>query len=238
MGTKKLLLGADGGLYVTDSSDKEKKRRTKLKTLFRGLNWEIEIEDGANFGSFLKCIESFKNEAQVIFLSHLGGHPIEPFIEEGKLKPPKENYHERDGGISHLEVYWGTDIYQDEEEQTFTSYVDFHGINKETDKLGVTSSAIELTPMNELKGLKLTLNKEFRLQEFKKTAKGYKPKLLFKGTKEFTLYDVFGGILNEISFHGEPSSRDKFRGELLSTIDNIKLGKIKPVKKSIEDLLS
>ena len=92
--------------------------------------------------------------------------------------------------------------------------------------------------MNELKGLKLTLNKEFRLQEFKKTAKGYKPKLLFKGTKEFTLYDVFGGILNEISFHGEPSSRDKFRGELLSTIDNIKLGKIKPVKKSIEDLLS
>ena len=69
--------------------------------------------------------------------------------------------------------------------------------------------AIEFSPIHHLTHLPIILNENFELYDVLDDNK-----LLLKGTRKFTVYDIFGSILSELSFMGSPENRDSRREEI------------------------
>lgn len=82
------------------------------------------------------------------------------------------------------------------------------------------SYAVEFTPLYRMKHLPIRLNKKFIIRE--QGIQGNKEKILVEGEKEFTVYEVFGAILTEITFAGLPEDRDKQWNDVLDSIDDYK----------------
>ena len=78
--------------------------------------------------------------------------------------------------------------------------------NKVEDIPSHISYAIEFTPLYRLKHLPIKLNKKFEMRGPNKL--GMDDPFVVEGNKEFTVYEVFGAILSELSFCGHPEERD------------------------------
>jgi hypothetical protein len=112
-----------------------------------------------------------------------------------------------------------------------TIYTDVHGWGKyqpckdETYEEGETipthmGYAIEFTPLYRLKHLPIRLNTDFVIREKNKI--GLDDGTVVEGKKEFSVFEVFGAILSEISFAGLPEDRDEKWQDITDTVDEIK----------------
>ena len=109
-------------------------------------------------------------------------------------------------------------------------YISVHGVGKyelaegetyenEEDVPPDMGYAIEFTPLYRLKHLPIRLNKNFVMRD--KNEVGDKPGVV-EGEKEFSVFDVFGEILLEISFAGLPEDRDEQWKDVINTVDEYK----------------
>lgn len=128
----------------------------------------------------------------------------------GPLHEPDEDE------VNEIEIYvdvhgWGEYIPADGEEENYEEgYVPpTHG-----------SYAIEFTPLYRIKHLPIRLNKKFIIRE--EGIRGDEENIIVEGEKEFTVYEIFGEILSEITFAGLPEERDKKWNDVVDGIEDYK----------------
>ena len=115
----------------------------------------------------------------------------------------------------------------DEDEVTeITIYIDVHGWGKfepQEDEIYEkgeeppthTSYAIEFTPIYRMKHLPIKLDKSFILRK----GVGDGDPVLVEGQRDFTVFDIFGAILSEISFVGLPEEREEQWKDVIDTAE-------------------
>ena len=201
-----ILLTKDRKIFKDNDyeTQNESYERREVDSVIPFLSERIEIEKGFTLEDFFYLVERDKELMQIVFDSHLGHFPLQPFFEE--VKKDLENYVE-DSEIDHLELFWYSDVFEFEGETDFDVSPGFHGWGKydvnpvKEEDFVYGGYAIEFTPINNLKHLEIKLNKKVKI---------YKncEDIILEGKSEFTVYDLFGGILSELSFCGTPEMRD------------------------------
>jgi hypothetical protein len=199
----------------------ENYERKEIESVIPFLNHTIEIEEGFTLNDFFSIVEKDSELMELVFSSHLGHHSLQPFFDDLK-KEKEENSKEEKNKIDFLEVYWSTDLFEDNDGKTdFTFFPGFQGWGKyhkedmeDKDEPLYGGYAIEFTPLHQIKHLTIKLNKKLKVY------KNYKD-VIFEAESDFTVYDVFGEILSEVSFCGIPEERDEKLGDLLEGIENM-----------------
>ena len=208
----------------------------------------IRIDDDVTLMDFFNLIEKDQNLIEVVFSGQLGHFPIAPYIEEIKRDCPVESHEE----IDYLELCWEIqqfdyalfyEKHKDDKDfkgsfgklplptiddkNEISIYVDVHGWGENEDKeIALYQSEthmaydIAFTPLYRLKHLPIKLNYMFKVFS-ENMVEG---EVIVEGRREFTVFDVFGAILSEISFCGLPYSRDEKWREISDDISEIKKG--------------
>jgi len=129
----------------------------------------------------------------------------------GPLHEPDEN------DVNEISIYvdvhgWGQYVPAEGEEE---SYEEGHVPPEHS------SYAIEFTPLYRIKHLPIRLNKEFIIKEetYNYDDEG---KTMVSGERGFSVYEVFGEILSEITFAGLPEERDEKWDDVLDSIEDYK----------------
>ena len=168
----------------------------------------LKLEEGIKFQTFFDLLIPHKKFINKVFYSQTGGWQIDHFLKEWE-KPEKKR---KDGlDIDLLEVYWSFEFMeytQKKYEDEVYFYPGFHGWGDWNDPQFPDtkgSIGISFTPINELKNIPLVLNTKVSIY---KDIKDHKNPHI-EGSKKFTLYDVIGAILHEISWNGGPEKRDE-----------------------------
>jgi hypothetical protein len=231
---KMITLSKDGIFYENKFEDGKKK---KVKSLIPYLNKVIQLEEDFTLIDFFNILENDKELINIIFSSQLGHYPLQLYINDIKKEIVKGEEQ-----LDFLKVHWSCGFEQGEcsefePENEISIFASFGGwgvwednpwTNYEVDEDGKIRGgfAIEFTPLSELKDLplKLELDMEFKDEnQFIKEENNYKT--ILKGKRPFTVYEVIGAILYEISFVGDPEKRDDAWKEQLETVEDIKNSK-------------
>ncbi|MCD6436445.1 MAG: hypothetical protein J7L15_08735, partial [Clostridiales bacterium] len=132
--------------------------------------------------------------------------------------------------VHFLELHWVAEstIYEDDsEENEINVYPDFHGWGnwpKEDSETPIEGGiAIEFTPLRLLKDFIIKLNTDFKIynttffKEKRKDGKKLNTNIILNSAMSFSLYELIGTVLSEVSFLGEPEDRDEAYKDLLES---------------------
>jgi len=206
------------GLYTSEYGEKE----IKVHSYIPYLNNVIKLDDDIIFEDFFKYIMKDTKNYSMVFSSHLGHFPLYKWSKEWRsIAEPTTD-------LDYIYVHWKaeyTDWSKRVGKHSFAGFdweitdthkeiditVDFSGRGKmkksdlgddPSDELIEVAYAIEMTPLNKLKNLPFKLDENFQLFELNDS------RTLAEGIKNFTVYEVIGAVLFEISFSGPPDERD------------------------------
>ena len=212
-----ITLKKDGEFYRSEYGDSKKSTKVRA-TLIPYLNDGFEIEDGVTFEQFMKHLFNYHREYDAVFQSHLGHFSLALWADEfNKPIPEAKNDDMKWVEVSHaaIEINSGSE-YDEFKTNDVSIYNSFDGWGMYDKEGNMGAFGVEYTPLNELKKYPFKLNKE---QVFA-NAKGFKT--ICTMTAEFTVYDVIGAVLYEISWAGSPEGRDDQLKEITDRIDEIK----------------
>lgn len=233
-------------IYENDYNPKHKEyRKEEVVSLIPFLNNVIQIEPDVTLYDFFHFLSRDKSLIQTIFASHMGHFLLSPYLEE-----LEKNYDEKEEENSEklvcIELSWIVDSFcysefynenkdnkelnrifgepspptkESDNKNEIDIYIDVHGIGDDPDR---TFYGIEFTPLYKLKDLPIHLNTNFKIKKRNVKSKNKKPKILIEGEKEFSVYDVIGSILSEITFCGFPEDRDDRWEEIKNSYEDIK----------------
>ncbi len=164
-------------IYENDINLKHKDYiKEEVDSVIPYLNNIIELAKNFTLEDFFKIIEKDVDIYELLFSSHLGHHPLKPFVDDCFKDIQSKN---DDMNIEFLECRWGAELADWGSGKEFEIYVDFHGWGswyaehlKERETGGI---AVEFTPIYELKNISLKLNENFILcdgKTFKTIRKG------------------------------------------------------------------
>lgn len=183
----------------------------------------MEISPGTTFGdlwSYLECDLDFFSD---VFFDQLGGRKLHPFVEHSRLPASEPKEKDEHGGIDYLEVSWASESHIFEGKKEVYVLADFGGMG--TDGEGRECGwGIDFLTLSDLLHFPLKLNTNLEIQTANlddKTAPYGTPKYEL-GKRDFTVYDVFSGIFDEISFFGYPQNGKA--AKTLAEIDQIRSG--------------
>lgn len=202
-----MILLKKGG-KVFHKKEYDKKNEGIYTSLIPYLCEKIEFEDGVTFEDFMIHIFSHSDEYNDVFSSHLGHYQlcdwIPDFLNAQDIdKPEIIEYLE----IMHSDIEINaTGIMNSYGIDDLSTYNSFHGIGawdeKETGE-SMGGIAIEYTSLYKLRKLPLKLNTKVRIRDIET----YNEVCIMETC--FTVYDVIGAILYEISWSGNPKKRDE-----------------------------
>ena len=167
------------------------------------LSDDVELGESLTFKRLFDIVADNVEKFNEIFHSSLGGYPLGPYLQEIENNPTELFNSE------YLELYWGCDQYEDE----LSIYPSLHGISTKED----ISYAMDFVSLNNIKFYNIKLNKKVELFTYNVETKESSTQLL--GNKNFTLFDLYHGIFNEISFHGGPQDKKERLSELEESIN-------------------
>jgi hypothetical protein len=204
------------GIYKSDFGIAEIRDPLSLEVISEDeivhhLSEEVELGESLTFEAIFDIIFENKEILEKIYKSCLGGFSLQPFINELNDIPSKKTE------LDYLEIFW----HSDKSDNDLTIVSGLHGIGVEETETGVQpkgdiiSYAIEFTPLNNLKYLKVKINKEIVTMNYDSKDDNFQLNL---GRMTFTLYDLFYAILFEISWNGDPAGRENRLEELEETI--------------------
>ncbi len=224
---------------------------TKVKSIIPYLNEEIHIDSEITLEDLFAIVAVDEEIMNIVFGSHLGNHELRPYLDEVKKECMPESREEMDyieftwvaEQFNYKDFYEkfkgeeGQDSFlgklgklkePDEDEVTeITIYIDVHAwgkfepqedeiYEKGEELLTHTSYAIEFTPIYRMKHLPIKLDKAFILR------KEDGETVLVEGQRDFTVFEIFGAILSEISFAGLPEERDEQWKDVIDTAEEYK----------------
>ena len=227
----------------------------EVDSIIPHLTEAIEIQDGFTLEEFFEIVENDKELIEIVFGSHLGHHPIQPYLDDIQKDYLLDDDKKDANNIDYIECYWETDqfdyklFYEEhkndekqgwleqlgglhepdkDEKNDITIGVGVHGWGKykpEEDEIPFPNTthigyAIEFTPLYKLKHLPIKLNKKFIMKDSNKM--GEDDKNVVEGEMDFSVFEVFGEILSEISFCGLPENRDDEWEDIKDDVDEMK----------------
>jgi len=228
--TRGILIKKDG-IYYRDWDDGEQ-LENKVESFIPYLNEEIRVEDDITFEDFFNHVMDNHEIISVIFASQLGHFDLGKWVDEWK-KPfvDKPDGHTR---TKYLQVAWSTEWWDKSingEYREVEEWVGFGGrgetLDEETgdwmDDMGISFS---FTPINEMKGYPFKIDTEYRMLDWERYQTNKTPDdpdywYCVIGHKKMTVFDVVGGILDDISFYGDPDRRDETGEEIRKTGDEL-----------------
>ena len=219
-----------GDFSLSDCSDLHKIEKVHIKDIVHFLSEEVEFGESVTFKRLFDIIANNLEKFNEIFYSALGGHPIEPFLQEIENIPTESVESE------YLEIHWFSEQYEND----LTIIPSLHGLSTTTED----SYAMDFVSLNNIKDYIVKLNKRVKIFDFNKMKEkmkdddsdvDVKSMTLELGNKSFTLFDIFNAILYEISFHGGPQDKKERFESLEETIEEAEedLKSVDESKKSI-----
>jgi hypothetical protein len=171
----------------------------------------VIFDENLTVENFLRHLIPETLVLNTVFQSYLGGCPLEPFFQELEQEASEEPNED----IEYVEFYWATEIYDNE----FDEYCSYHGIGKPDEEGFRTNWSFSFSPLSNWKHHRLVLNHEYVIEQYHFQGEGWDTKYqgkntLFKGKKEFTLWDILSAFFFEISFFGSPENRDEKAAEI------------------------
>lgn len=238
-----ILITKEGIIYSNDYNPKcDDYVRKSVDSLIPYLCERIEVEEGLLFGDILKLIEAEKEIMEVVFASHMGHHPLQPYIDDWSKDYEKT---EEDMEIEFLRCIWAVDesIYEGETEINIAIHFDGWGKwddyddGSGEDKEHFGGISVGFTSFSCLKQLPFKLDTNMRIHpDYSKES----AEPILEGKSVFSVYDVIGTILYEMTFYGLPERRDKEFKDLNQTIEDVKSGKAKTVGpfETVEEMMA
>lgn len=205
------------------NSDKEAKKQ-EVDSVLPFLDEVIQIDDDFTLGDFFEMIACEEELFDIIFCSQLGGFPIKIYLDDVSKDPTG-----RDNGpvIDYIEIQWVAEQWEFNGVNEIEIYTDCHGWGDVEDYAGTGKTeksgiAFEFSPLADLKHLPLRLNEDFVMYKKNKFGPGEKRKeVIIEGKKVFSVYEIIGSLLEEISFMGTPENRDEALQDILDTKEEI-----------------
>jgi hypothetical protein len=208
--TSKNIYYNEFSLYQSESLDTAKVVDNEDIVMF--LSDYVEFGESVTFKRLFEIISDNVEKFNEIFYSSLGGYKLDPFLQE------IENDVTENIESDILEVHWFCDKFEDE----ITIEPSLHGLSSENK---TEAYAIDFVSLNNVKYCNVILNTKIELFDYNKVRgkkKVSEENLSINiGNRSFTVFDLFNGILKEISFHGGPQDKyEKFK-ELEESIKEI-----------------
>lgn len=197
--------------YYWDSGQQIK----KIDSMLMWLHYPLYLDDNITFEDFFNHVMNDVELASIIFYSHLGGYSLSDWVGEwNKPDPGDEKYTNQQ--IDHIEIYWVAEYWITKKDKQMDENVGLHGVGRSKDKdchgdneWHNTNFSFSFTPINEFKHYLFKLNTDWKLLDQNCTIplsySQNKDQLLM--SKNMTVYDVVGCILDDLSFYGDPSER-------------------------------
>lgn len=192
--------------------------------LFYHFDDEVVIEDGVTFKDLMLLVYHSRNILSPLFTK--GPDTLEKILDEG-LNTPSTN-----SNLEYLELSWrvSVDSFGEHNTTDFHKWVSFDGVGKPEDNAAFkdwpadkpVTYALDFTPTYELAPLPLKLNPTFKVYD-ERNGMAEAP-VLFEAASSFTLYEMLHGAFWELSFHGDPDSRNSRLEELNQSIEEIESG--------------
>lgn len=216
-------------IYLKDGNDyfiyeDNKGNLHEVTNLIEHLQEYIEFDDKVTFEQFFNLIMLYHEEYSRVFSSHLGHYNLSDFADEWK-----QPYVAKESDIDYVEVYWDDMSLEDPDEcnngTVYNQKPSFHGWGTWYDG-SKGGFGIEFCAINTLKDLALKINLNQDILDCRGLGDNFlkyptEPTLTFK--RAMTCYDVIAAILYEITFCGNPTSRNIISDELsASYLDIIK----------------
>jgi hypothetical protein len=178
----------------------------------------VELGEFVAFSRVFDLIVDNRALFNSIFAKDLGHYAIEQFLEEYN-KPVS-----RIDTSFDLEVHIVCQAHNYPEYRDFEYYVAFHGLGILEDDLESEEPypiSLSFTSLNELKTKYIRVNNQVQVYTY--SGEGNIDRSpVYEG--EIKLFDFFAAILNEISFFGDPDSRDKVSDEVLRSAEAVDSG--------------
>jgi len=201
----------------------EKPRIVEDRNLMRYLSDEVRLDKTVTFERLFNLMLEHKDIINLIYAQKtLGNYKIEWYTEEFDKEDEDD-----DDPLDYLEVYWNSEYSKFEDndlEDELSCYPSFHGVKLNyTDELQTEPFdmpfGIGFTPINQLKKYKVRIDTNVSYHDRIADTQDAKDRypLLVKGKRDFSLFDLFEGILYEITYFGLPKDRNKQRDELIET---------------------
>jgi len=216
---------------VLISNGKITKDGKKIDSIFQVLNRKVNFHEKLTVYGLFKALKPFSHEVSQAFYCQLGGSNFEKYLDEADKKVINDSHTD---DIDYCEIHWAIDYTKVKKYEAFYEWPDFHGCrNKQKMTYG-----LDFSPINSYKNKPLILNKTYDLSLLHIVDKKTVRTPIIKTKKEFTFFEAIGGFLNDLSFYGPPTLRDKKSKEifddteadreLLKALDSEKK---KPIKK-------
>lgn len=221
---KTIFITSDGKMYRMNYLGRLE--REEIKSIKHYLNCILHLEEGITFETFFNIILKDKDFLNEVFKDTMGGFDLNQFTKEWKKNIKNKDIE----NIQYLEVY--RDIKLNDTTGVITLDITnvFEGVSKIVDSNKETVP-LDFIAINDLKKLPLKLNDEFIIP-------GHiiENINLITSSKGMTLFEVIETILYDITFYGDPSSRDKIKEDVMSV--NNKDSMIQLLTIDMEDLVS
>ncbi len=192
-----------------------------VDSLIHYLNSPVVLKPVTTFAHVWDYLERDAEFFGNVFYQAMGGFSIQEYIKQARKPHTPDEDEDPQNCMVGLSVGWATDIWEDE----INIFTDFGGFGPQTIPNGDGTErvieggwAVEMTPINELLHYPLSLDDGFVVRE--ESTKDYKE--LWKGKREWTVYDMYYAILFEITFCGVPNDQIRKVAELDQTMAEVK----------------
>jgi hypothetical protein len=221
---KTIFITSDGKIYRMNYLSRLE--RDEVKSLKNYLNCVLHLEEGTTFETLFNIILKDKDFFNEVFKETMGGYDLNQFIKEWGNKKNKKQIN----SISYLQISREITLKDNGGIMILDINNIFEGVVRNDDgtKESVT---LDFLPINDLKNLFIKINTNFNIPgEIIENVN------ILSSTKEMTVFEVLESILYEITFYGDPTSRDKIKEDIFK-LQN-KENMVELLKSDMEDLLS
>lgn len=201
---KTIFITADGKIYRINYLGRIE--RKEVKSLKNYLNCVLHLEEGITFETFFNIILKDRDFINEVFKDTMGGFDLKQFTKEWKNITDKKDIEK----ISYLEIYRDIKLKDDGGINILEITNVFEGIMKNESGIKEIIS-LDFIPINDLKTLSIKINNEFNIP-----GQIIENVNIITANKEMTLFEVIESILYDITFYGDPSSRDKIKQDVLN----------------------
>ncbi len=186
----------------------------------------VEFAEDLTVEGFMHALEPFFDIIDSQFIAYTRDYKIREYYNQMfmPLKEPLKDDAYDDNEISHVELYWASEITEYEDlsagktDIDFELYASFHGVSKSDGP----NYGLSMSPINEWKHYLIKLNHNIHCTKFQNNpGKPSEFITVFKADKLFRLHDVLRYFFFELTWYGYPSDAKEFSDHLVEISENI-----------------
>lgn len=179
---------------------------------------DVELGEDVTFQRLFDLAIFHKEFFNILYSDELGGLEVDDFIADYEQPPLPEVPNQEFS----LMISWAVVVYEVDYEIEYFDYPIFEAFGKIDNTIDEEDYPISLafTPLCELREKIVFLDNTYEIQN----EDSYEDEMeaAFKANyKPFKLYDMFAGILRDISHYGNPKDRDEKRREVMAKTEEI-----------------